>query len=72
MTGKKRRSRTVLINDFGIVYRMPRKQWRRWLEAKATGRDMGFEDLEGVRCVGVIEATSTDMDAEDAKFALER
>jgi len=66
-----RKSRTVLINDFGMIWRMPRREWRRWLEAKASGNGITFDDLDGARCIGVIEATSTDMDAEDARLEIE-
>lgn len=65
------KSRTVLVNDYGAVLRVSRKDFTAWLTKVAKGEDYEtVADLPSAKEVGRIEMRTTDIDRHDAAFHL--
>lgn len=58
----------VLVNDYGMIYRMTQRQWDKWLLQHAQG---GGQTIQSFGAVALGHATHiTDMTPEQARDAL--
>ena len=60
----------MIINSFGNLYRISRKDWARWLQAHADEKDPMLADFGG-KLIGTIDHTITDMYPSEAAGLLE-
>lgn len=58
----------MLISDFGMVFRVSKRNWLKWLKAFAENKTV---NQDGWKFLGMIDHTITDLTAKQAKELIE-